>query len=80
MRMLPQGIVKLYYLLPKLPKLAISRLAVLISLWIARQGGHINKLEPVVNSLAVRANELQDAIHIGGLARIISSHEGRGLR
>jgi len=49
----------------------LSRLAIPISLWIARQGGHINKLELVVNSLAAWANELQDTIQIAELARVI---------
>jgi hypothetical protein len=49
----------------------LSRLAIPISLWIARQGGHINKLELVVNSLAAWANELQDTIQIAELTRVI---------
>jgi hypothetical protein len=49
----------------------LARLAIPISLWIARQGGHINKLELVVNSLAAWANELQDTIQIAELARVI---------
>ena len=49
----------------------LTRLAIPISLWIARQGGHINKLELVVNSLAAWANELQDTIQIAELARVI---------
>ena len=49
----------------------LSRLAIPITLWIARRGGHINKLELVVNSLAAWANELQDTIQIAELARVI---------
>ena len=49
----------------------LTRLAIPISLWIARQGGHINKLELVVNSLAAWANELQDTVQIAELARVI---------
>ena len=49
----------------------LARLAIPIALWIARQGGHINKLELVVNSLAAWANELQDTIQIAELARVI---------
>jgi hypothetical protein len=49
----------------------LIRLAIPISLWIARQGGHISKLELVVNSLAAWANELQDTLQIADLTRII---------
>jgi len=49
----------------------LTRLAIPISLWVARQGGHINKLELVVNSLAAWANELQDTLQIAELARVI---------
>ncbi len=49
----------------------LTRLAIPISLWIARQGGHINRLELVVNSLAAWANELQDTVQIAGLAGVI---------
>jgi hypothetical protein len=49
----------------------LTRLAIPISLWAARQGGAINKLELVVNSLAAWANELQDTVQIGDLARVI---------
>ena len=49
----------------------LTRLAIPISLWIARQGGHINKLELVVNSLAAWANELQDTVQIAELASVI---------
>ena len=49
----------------------LTRLAIPISLWIARQGGHISKLELVVNSLAAWANELQDTVQIADLARVI---------
>jgi len=49
----------------------LTRLTIPISLWIARQGGHINKLELVVNSLAAWANELQDTIQIAELARVM---------
>jgi len=48
----------------------LTRLAIPISLWIARQGGHISKLELVVNSLAAWANELQDTLQIAELARV----------
>jgi hypothetical protein len=49
----------------------LVRLAIPISLWIARQGGHINKLELTVNSLAAWANELHDTLQIAELARVI---------
>jgi hypothetical protein len=49
----------------------LTRLAIPISLWISRQGGHINRLELVVNSLAALANELQDMLQIADLARVI---------
>jgi hypothetical protein len=49
----------------------ITRLAIPISLWVARQGGHINKLELVVNSLAAWANELHDTLQIAELVRVI---------
>jgi hypothetical protein len=49
----------------------LTRLAIPISLWIARQGGYISKLELVVNSLAAWANELQDTLQIAELARVI---------
>lgn len=49
----------------------LMRLAIPISLWIARQGGHINKLELVVNSLAAWANELHDTLQIAELVRVI---------
>jgi len=61
----------------------LMRLAIPISLWLARQGGHINKLELVVNSLAAWANELHDTLQIAELARVIreiidaASHEIR---
>jgi hypothetical protein len=48
----------------------LTRLAIPISLWIARQGGHISKLELVVNSLAAWANELHDTRQIAELARV----------
>ena len=48
----------------------LMRLAIPISLWIARQGGEINKLQLVVNSLAAWANELQDTVQIGELAQV----------
>ena len=49
----------------------LTRLAIPISLWVARQGGHINKLELVVNSLAAWANELRDTLQIAELVRVI---------
>lgn len=49
----------------------LTRLAIPVCLWIARQGGHINKLELVVNSLAAWANELQDTVQIAQLAKVI---------
>ena len=49
----------------------LTRLAIPISLWVARQGGHIDKLELVVNSLAAWANELHDTLQIAELARVI---------
>ena len=49
----------------------LSRLAIPIALWIAQHGGHINKLELVVNSLAAWANELQDTIQIADLVGVI---------
>ena len=61
----------------------LMRLAIPISLWLARQGGHINKLELVVNSLAAWANELHDTLQIAELVRVIreiidtASHEIR---
>jgi hypothetical protein len=61
----------------------LLRLAIPISLWVARQGGHINKLELVVNSLAAWANELHDTLQIAELVRVIreiidaASHEIR---
>jgi hypothetical protein len=50
---------------------ALSRLAIPISVWIAQQGGHINKLELVVNSLAAWANESQDTLQIADLVGVI---------
>jgi len=49
----------------------LTRLAIPISLWVARQGGHINKQGLVVNSLAAWANELHDTLQIAELARVI---------
>ena len=49
----------------------LSRLAIPVSLWLARQGGRIHKLELVVNSLAAWANELQDTQQIAELASVI---------
>ena len=49
----------------------LVRLAIPISLWVARQGGHINKLELGVNSLAAWANELHDTLQIAELVRVI---------
>ena len=49
----------------------LTRLAIPVCLWITRQGGHINKLELVVNSLAAWANELQDTLQIADLAKVI---------
>lgn len=49
----------------------LMRLAIPISLWVARHGGLINKLSLVVNSLAAWANELQDTVQIGELAKVI---------
>jgi len=49
----------------------LVRLAIPISLWVARRGGHISKLELVVNSLAAWANELHDTLQIAELVRVI---------
>ena len=49
----------------------LARLAIPISLWIARHGGHISKLELVVNSLASWANELQDTLQLASLVTVI---------
>ena len=49
----------------------LVRLAIPISLWVARQGGHIKKLELGVNSLAAWANELHDTLQIAELVRVI---------
>ena len=49
----------------------LARLSIPICLWIARQGGSINKLELAVNSLAAWANELQDTLQIADLATVI---------
>jgi hypothetical protein len=49
----------------------LTRLAIPISLWIARQGGFITKLELVVNSLAAWANELEDTLQIADLVGVI---------
>ena len=49
----------------------LARLAIPISLWIARHGGHISKLELVVNSLASWANELQDTLQLASLVSVI---------
>lgn len=49
----------------------LTRLSIPICLWIARQGGSINKLELAVNSLAAWANELQDTIQLAELVRVI---------
>lgn len=49
----------------------LTRLAIPVTLWIARQGGRINNLALVVNSLASWANELQDTLKITELAKVI---------
>jgi hypothetical protein len=49
----------------------LTRLAIPISLWVARHGGHVSKLELVVNSLAAWANELRDTLQITELVRVI---------
>ena len=49
----------------------LTRFAIPISLWIARHGGAVNKLELVVNSLAAWANELHDTRQIAELADVI---------
>ncbi len=49
----------------------LSRLAIPVSLWIARHGGRINRLELVVNSLAAWANELHNTQQIAELAHVI---------
>ena len=49
----------------------LTRLAIPVSLWVARHGGAINKLELVVNSLAAWANELHDTRQIAELAGVI---------
>ncbi|MBT8128724.1 MAG: hypothetical protein KJP10_01950 [Gammaproteobacteria bacterium] len=49
----------------------LTRLSIPIVLWVARNGGQINRLELVVNSFAAWANELQDTVQIAELARVI---------
>jgi len=49
----------------------LLRLAVPVSLWVARKGGKLANLEMVVNSLAGYANELSDTTQLAALAQVI---------
>lgn len=49
----------------------LMRLSIPVSVWVARQGGRINSLELVVNSVAGFANEIQETKQLAELCGII---------
>ncbi|HKK06309.1 MAG TPA: hypothetical protein VKA50_10720 [Gammaproteobacteria bacterium] len=49
----------------------LDALSVPVALWVARRGGYINDLEPVVNTLAVLANSTQDPATLAELSRVM---------
>lgn len=53
------------------PSRDLTRLSIPISVWIARQGGRINSIDMVVNSVAGFANEIQDTAQLSELCIII---------
>ena len=52
-------------------KNALTGLFINTSLWIARQGGLIDTLEPVVDAIAIVANNTRDANELESLANVI---------
>lgn len=50
---------------------AIATLAVELALWIARHGGRIDTLEPVVDGLAMIANRTMDPADLESLGRVM---------
>lgn len=49
----------------------LMRLSIPVSVWVARQGGRINSIDMVVNSVAGFANEIQDTAQLSELCNII---------
>ena len=49
----------------------LMRLSIPITVWVARQGGRINSIDMVVNSVAGFANEIQDTAQLSELCNII---------
>lgn len=49
----------------------LMRLSIPVAVWVARQGGRINTLDLIVNSMANLANELQDTHQLKDLCGII---------
>ena len=49
----------------------LASLAINIALWIARHGGHIDSLEPVVDALAYLANHIREPAELAKLSAVI---------
>ena len=49
----------------------LTRLSIPVAVWVARQGGRIDSLEMVVNSVAGFANEIQDSAQLSELCKVI---------
>jgi hypothetical protein len=52
-------------------QLPLASLAINIALWVARQGGHIETLEPVANALALVANSSREPAELHTLSGIM---------
>ena len=49
----------------------LMRLSIPVAVWVARQGGRVNSIEMVVNSVAGFANEIQDSAQLTELGKVI---------
>lgn len=49
----------------------LMRLSIPVTVWVARQGGRVNTLDMVVNSIAGFANDIQDTTQLGELCAVI---------
>ena len=49
----------------------LMRLSIPVAVWVARQGGRVNSIEMLVNSVAGFANEIQDSSQLAELCRVI---------
>ena len=49
----------------------LMRLSIPIAVWVARQGGRVESIEMVVNSVAGFANDIQDSAQLSELCKVI---------